>query len=183
MDDTDAVYKPAESEMRLPPPESRRSFKALAAWAWDSWATRSLAMSSAATVVDISVLVFCVELLGLPNPVAAMVGVTFGSAFTFFANRHFAFRDHHPDLAPQVMKFVLTTAVAMVIHASLVYIFADRLRIPVVFAKIIADIIVFSVGQLLVMRYFIFPKKRTAGATAAPDVGLAPRAADGQISK
>ncbi|HEX4622679.1 MAG TPA: GtrA family protein [Myxococcaceae bacterium] len=93
-----------------------------------------------------------------------MIGVTFGSAFTFFANRHFAFRDHHPDLAPQAMKFILSTCVAIVIHASLIYLLADRLRIPVVIAKFMADIIVFSVGQLLVLRYFVFPR-----AASGPD--------------
>jgi Kef-type K+ transport system membrane component KefB len=58
------------------------------------------------------------------------------------------------------MKFVLSTCVAMVIHASLIYFLADRLRIPVVLAKFMADILVFSVGQLLVLRYFVFPRRR-----------------------
>lgn len=148
--------------MLLPPREAFRSPRAFLHWAWESWATRSLAIGSVATVIDVAVLVFCVELLHAPNPIAAMVGVTFGATFTFFANRHFAFRDHTPDVAPQAMRFVVTTATAMVIHASLVYVFANKLGVPVVIAKIMADILVFSVGQLLVLRYFVFPEKRAS---------------------
>jgi putative flippase GtrA len=127
-------------------------------WAKHTWVTRSMAISSAATVVDVTVLVICVEVFRLPNPVAAMVGVSCGSLVTFFANRHFAFRDHNPELVPDVLKFVLTTLVAMVIHALIVYALANRLRVPVVIAKLCADILVFSVGQLLALRYIVFPK-------------------------
>ncbi|HZA13059.1 MAG TPA: GtrA family protein, partial [Myxococcaceae bacterium] len=90
-----------------------------------------------------------------------MVGVLFGSTLTFFANRHFAFRDHNPNLAPQAAKFVLTTLAAMLVHAQVVYLFADRLDIPVVLAKLCADVIVFTVGHLLLLRYFVFPKKKS----------------------
>ncbi|HEX4622678.1 MAG TPA: hypothetical protein VH208_14035 [Myxococcaceae bacterium] len=55
--------------MELPPLESRRSLKDLVRWAREHWATRSLMVSSAATVVDIAVLLTCVEGFHLPNPV------------------------------------------------------------------------------------------------------------------
>jgi putative flippase GtrA len=119
-------------------------------------------ISSAATVVDVSVLLLCIRFGHLPNPMAAMAGVTVGSAVTFFANKYVAFRNHSPEVAPQALRFALTTLVAMWIHAGLVYVLADRAHVPVVIAKVIADVGVFSVGQLLVMRYLIFGKPEQA---------------------
>jgi hypothetical protein len=46
----------------------------------------------------------------------------------------------------------------MSIHAPLVGILADWLDVPVVVAKLAADVLVFSVGQLLAMRFLIFRK-------------------------
>jgi putative flippase GtrA len=141
-------------------PPRPRGLIPLVKWAWHSWATRALVVGAIATMLDIVVLLVCVKGFELPNPVGAMVGVLFGSAFTFFANRHFAFRDHNPSLAPQAAKFALATAGGMLAHAQVVYILADRLDVPVVLAKLGADLIVFSVGQVLLLRYFVFPKKK-----------------------
>lgn len=158
-------------------PPRPRGLVALAKWAWHSWATRSLAIGAVATALDILILLFCVKLFFMPNPVGAMVGVLFGSTFTFFANRHFAFRDHNPKLAPQAAKFVVATLVGMLVHAKFVYIFADRLGVNVVLAKLVADILVFSVGQVLVLRYFVFPKTKPVPAPVEAAAVVAP--ADG----
>lgn len=135
------------------------TLKGLIEKAWTSWATRSLAVGAVATLIDISVLLICVKVAGLPNPVGAMCGVCVGAVFSFFANRHFAFQDRHPEMAPQALKFVLTTTAAMGIHASLVWLLTDHWDIPVVIAKMMADVAVFSVGQLLLLRYVVFPRK------------------------
>lgn len=153
-------------------PEKPRGLVALIKWAWHSWATRTLAVGAGATAIDVCILLLCVKLFRLPNPLAAMVGVLVGSVFTFFANKFFAFRDHNPKLAPQAAKFAVATAVGMLIHAQFVYLFADRMGFNVVLAKFAADIVVFTVGQMLVLRYFIFPKKPAALApepVAAPE--------------
>ena len=134
--------------------------------AYDSWATRSLAVGAIATAIDIVVLLICVRLLHLSNPEGAMCGVAVGGTFAFFANRHFAFRDHTPQLAPQAAKFIAATSGAMLIHAVFVWFLADKLGTPVVIAKLIADVAVFSVGQLLVLRYVVFPR-RSASRTQA----------------
>ena len=151
----------ADPRVQASPPRPR-GLLALLKWCWHSWATRSLAVGAVATVLDIAVLLVCVKAFRLPNPVGAMVGVLCGSTFTFFANRHFAFRDHNPNLAPQAAKFVLTTIAAMLVHAQIVYVVADRLDVPVVLAKLCADVLVFTVGHMLLLRYFVFPKKKPA---------------------
>ncbi|MGA9519991.1 MAG: GtrA family protein [Myxococcaceae bacterium] len=141
-----------------------------------SWATRSLAVGAVATGIDILVLLACVDIFGLPNPLGAMVGVLVGSTFTFFANRHFAFRDHNPRLAPQAARFAVFTGLGMLAHAWVVYVFANRMGVPLVLAKLGADVIVFTVGQMLVLRYFVFPKKQEPQKKSFD--GLAPTASE-----
>ncbi len=115
-------------------------------------------MGALATVVDICVLLVCVRLLKLPTPVGAAAGVAIGSTLAFFLNRIFAFRAHGTPVAGQAVRYILSTLVAMSIHASLVGILADRFDVPVVVAKLIADVLVFSIGQLLVLRFLVFRK-------------------------
>ncbi len=134
--------------------------RALALKAWRSWATRSLAVGAAATALDVVILLSAVKYFGLPNPVGAAIGVAFGTTFTFFANRHFAFRDRRPELAPQAIKYVVTTLPAMAVHAALVGLLADRFGVPVVISKFIADVLVFLVGNLLILRYVVFPRSK-----------------------
>jgi putative flippase GtrA len=121
-----------------------------------SWAARSLQVGALATAIDVCVLLTCVRILKLPNPAGAAAGVAVGSTVTFFLNRVFAFRDRHSPMGPQALRFALSTLVAMVIHAGLVYLLANRVGIDVVLAKLAADVMVFSVGQLLVLRFLVF---------------------------
>ncbi len=137
----------------------------------DSWATRSLAVGAAATLLDIGVGLACLHGLLLPTRAAAMAGVAVGAAFTFLANRTFAFRDKDPNFAKPALKFLVATAVGMVFHAQLVVLMRDQAGIPFVVAKMVADVGVFTFGQLLVFRYLVFPEAAASGETAgAPAV-------------
>jgi len=127
--------------------------------AWGSWATRSLAMGAIATALDVLALLLAVKLLRWPNPVGAMAGVVVGGTFAFVANRTVAFTDARGTLREQLARFVLSTGAAMAVHAALVHALADRLGLPVIAAKLVADVAVFSVGQMLVLRYVVFPRR------------------------
>lgn len=138
------------------------------------WATRSLAVGAVATLVDVCVLLVCVRWLGFPNPLGAAVGVSVGSTVAFFGNRWFAFTDADKEMAPQVLRFVATISVGIAIHASLVHVMADMFAVPVVLAKLIADLAVFGLGQLFLLRYVVFPlakepKWLRRGAGSVPD--------------
>ncbi|QRK09867.1 hypothetical protein JQX13_07090 [Archangium violaceum] len=98
-----------------------------------SWATRSLAVGGVATVLDILTLLACVKLAGLPTPVGAGLG-------------------------PQVLRYGAATGSAMLVHAVLVGWLADRVGVLVVLAKLAADVAVFTVGQLRLLRYVVFPR-------------------------
>ena len=136
----------------------RSSFRALVQRVMRSWAARSLQVGALATVVDVCVLLVCKKVLKLPTPVGAAIGVAIGSTIAFFLNRSFAFRAQGTPVAGQAVKFIISTLIAMSIHAPLVGILADWLDIQVVIAKLIADVLVFSIGQLLAMRFLIFRK-------------------------
>jgi putative flippase GtrA len=136
-----------------------RFFQALGRLA-RGWATRSLAVGAVATLVDVCVLLVCVRLLGFPNPLGAAVGVSVGSTVAFFGNRWFAFTDAEKQMAPQVIRFVATISVGIAIHASLVHVLADMFSVPVVLAKLIADLAVFGLGQLFLLRYLVFPEAK-----------------------
>ena len=131
--------------------------KGLLLKAWRSWATRSLAMGSLATVVDLA---FGAVLLSLHSPtrVAAMVGTTAGGVFTFFANRYFAFKEKNPKLASPALRFAVIAALSTVVHGQLVVMLRDWWGVPYVAAKIGADLVVFTFGQLVLLRYVVFPR-------------------------
>jgi putative flippase GtrA len=106
-----------------------------------------------------------------------VVGVVVGGTFAFFANRYFAFRDRQPGLAKPAVRFVLATLVAIAVHAWMVGLLADRMGVPVVLAKLAADVAVFSVGQLLVLRYIVFPRAEPP----APAEGAGPRVTEASL--
>ncbi len=128
--------------------------------AYHSWATRSLAVGAIATVLDIAVGLLCVKALVWSTRTGAMLGVAFGATFTFFANRYFAFREHDPRLAKPALKFVVATLASMLVHGQLVVVMRDWFGVPFVPAKMVADIAVFTVGQLLLLRFVVFPKAK-----------------------
>jgi putative flippase GtrA len=136
----------------------RSSVRAVVQRVMASWAARSLQVGALATVVDVCVLLVCKKVLKLPTPVGAAIGVAIGSTIAFFLNRRWAFRAQGTPVAGQAVKFLISTLIAMSIHAPLVGILADWLDVPVVVAKLIADVLVFSIGQLLAMRFLIFRK-------------------------
>lgn len=136
----------------------RSSFRAIVERVLKSWAARSLQVGALATLVDVCVLLVCKKVLKLPTPVGAAIGVAVGSTLAFFLNRAWAFRARGTPVTGQAVKFIISTLIAMSIHAPLVGILADWLDVPVVVAKLAADVLVFSVGQLLAMRFLIFRK-------------------------
>jgi putative flippase GtrA len=142
----------------------RSSFRAIVERVLKSWAARSLQVGALATVVDVCVLLICKKVLKLPTPVGAAIGVAIGSTLAFFLNRSFAFRAQGTPVTGQAVKYIISTLIAMSIHAPLVGILADWLDVPVVVAKLCADVLVFSIGQLLVLRFLVFRKTPSAQA-------------------
>jgi len=136
----------------------RSSFHALVQRLLQSWAARSLQVGALCTLVDVTVVVLLVRGLKIPTPLGSAAGVAVGSTLAFVLNRRFAFRDKSSPVAPQAFRYALTTLGAIAIHAPLVGILVDRLGVDLVVAKLMADVLVFSVGQLLLLRFLVFRK-------------------------
>jgi len=132
---------------------------------WNLWATRSLAVGVVSTALDLGV-GGLVLWLGAPTRAAAMTGTLLGAVFSYFANRAFAFRDADPSGA-SLVRFALVTVVTSTIHGQFVVWFSS-MGLPYIAAKMASDVIVYSVGQLLLLRYVVFPKKVVVPPAAVP---------------
>jgi putative flippase GtrA len=125
---------------------------------WGSWATRSLAVGAVATVLDIGLGTGLLA-LGAGTRSAAMAGTALGALFGYFANRFFAFKDHDAGAHASALRFVLVAALSTVVHGQLVVWLRDVFGVPFVIAKMASDMVVFNVGQLLLLRYLVFPRR------------------------
>jgi putative flippase GtrA len=134
-----------------------------------TWVSRSLAVGAVATAVDVAVLLVAVRWLHVSKPVGAMLGVAVGSTVAFLGNRSFAFRDSDGPWLPEALRFLVGTGVGMVVHGQLVRVLTDQ-EVPLVLAKLMADLCVFTFGQLLLLRFFVFPARgaRARGRIGAP---------------
>lgn len=123
------------------------------------WLVRSLAIGIVSVSLDLAT-GGLVLWLGGSTRMAAMSGTTVSSTITYFANRHLAFRDSDSSFAPSALKFILMALVTNLIHGQVVVWFRDGSGIPYAFAKMLADMLVITGPQLLLMRYWVFPRPR-----------------------
>lgn len=129
-----------------------------------NWTVRSILIGAVGSVVDLCVLLFTAKVLGFPAPAAAACGVTCGATTNFLLNRRFAFQMHGQPIAGPALRFAFGTALLVLVHAAVVAVLTD-MRAPLLVAKYSADVLVLLGGNLVLLRYFVFP--RTA-AVAAP---------------
>ena len=151
-----------------------------------SWAVPSLMVGAVATLVDVGVLLAALRWLHASTAKAAMLGVAVGSTVAFLGNRRFAFRSSARAWLPEALRFLLGTLAGMSVHAMLVRTLADRLGVPVVLAKLASDVCVFTFGQLLLLRFFVFPVRRKLEAVArarAPHWDVVDPPADAPIAR
>lgn len=133
-----------------------------------SWASRSLAVGAVATVLDLGLGTLLLS-LGAGTRWAAMAGIGLGGLFSYFANRAFAFKDAGAPGPGSALRFALVTAGASLLHGQLVVWLRDAFGVPFVLSKMASDLVVFNLGQLLLLRYLVFPRREVeAGAVAAP---------------
>ncbi len=133
---------------------------------YKSWATRSLAIGALATVFDLALGGTLVH-FEVPTRAAAMAGTILGGGITFLANRYFAFREKNPKLTSPLVRFILATMLASVVHGQLMVFFVDGRGYSYVPSKMISDICVFTFGQLLVLRYVVFGKPKPPTSPSA----------------
>ena len=151
------------------------SFKDRLKKVWSGWVSRSLVVGSGATIIDLLIGTIMVHGFGIGTRISAMTGVLVGSAFSYFANRYFAFRERTSDkVVSSILKFVGVTIVSSIVHGQLVVWLTEKLSLSFVAAKLIADIVIFGIGQLFLLRYIVFPttKKNDAAVAVRPARGI-----------
>lgn len=118
------------------------------------------------TVLDLSILLTGVELLGLPRVPCVLAGVTVGSAVGFVLNKYFAFRDTSQRLGTQALKYAALMIFELSLHSGLVSALVHGANLHYLPAKFGADFLVFSCLHLLAMRYLVFVRPASVTAPA-----------------
>lgn len=142
----------------------------MAARSWDHWALKSLLVGAVASAVDLGLLLLTSLGAGWPPGPAAAAGVLCGAATSFTLNRRYTFRQAGPLLGPAV-RFALGTTVLAALHAAAVSWMASALRAPLLVAKYASDVGVLLGGNLLLLRFVVFPAARTRPAQGTAGVG------------
>jgi len=122
------------------------------------WAGLTTLFGSFSTVFDLGLVILLVQVFHFNPAAAAPIGVFLGSSVHFTLNRLFAFRDSRGHVVAQAMRYLAGTIIAAGVHAGVVYVLTDRWHVYYVISKFIADILVFTGGNLLLFRFLVFPK-------------------------
>jgi putative flippase GtrA len=146
-------------------PNSMSKLKQLGKNLYNSWATRSLAVGAVATFIDVCIGNALVFGLHFTTAVSAMLALAVGSTINFIGQRKFAFNER--KVATPVVRWVMMTAAQVPVHGQLVHLFRDSWGVPYTFSKMLGDVIVFGVLQLVALRYLVFPKEPATSTPSA----------------
>ena len=116
---------------------------------------------AAATAVDVGTLVLLVE-HGTPvahcrvMQLGQMCAAAAGAVVCFMLNKHIAFRDRTPVTAEQLGRFGLVAVATALLMAFAMEVFAVKLRVPYLVAKVICSAIVFVAWTYPAQRRLVF---------------------------
>ena len=130
------------------------------------WAVRSLGVSAFGAALDIAVMVSLVHFLHWDPVFATAFGVAAGGTLNFFLNKYLAFRDRDPNVGLQALRYAAATGLAFVLYEGVFYTLVREFRVDYVVAKILADLLVFNAGALLLNRHIVFPDRNMLAGQA-----------------
>src|ERR1700722_9710773 len=130
------------------------------------WAVRSLGAGAISSTVDLMLLVLLVERAHVTPVFATVLAVAAGAAVNFLLNKYVAFRDRDPEVVRQAARFAAGVGASLVLHAALVYTLTQRFGLHYLFAKLLADGLIFTFGNLALNRYIVFPESSALGREA-----------------
>jgi|SRR5690349_10633173 putative flippase GtrA len=110
---------------------------------------------AAATAVDVGTLVLMVE-HGTPIPLAAFVAAAAGAVVCFTLNKYIAFRDRTPVTWQQLGRFGFVAVATALLMALAMEVFAVKLRVPYLVAKVICSALVFLAWTYPAQRRLVF---------------------------
>ena len=134
---------------------------------------RSSSVGTLATLVDLGLLTFLVELARLPPRVASLPSLVIGVAIQFVGNKLYAFRDHSSAWLEQALAFGLVELVGLVANWGLFDLVMAHSRLPYLPVRIaITSAVYFGICLPLWSRIFTktLPESRCAGGEGSkPD--------------
>jgi putative flippase GtrA len=114
------------------------------------------------SIVDVTVLLVMVELVGAHVTLAAFAAASAGAVSSFCISKFWAFSDPSPLRLPQIARFGLMAVGAALLLASGVHVLAVWLRLPYLFAKAVSAVAVFCGWTYPVQSRLIFRRPRPA---------------------
>jgi len=112
-----------------------------------------------ATILDVAMLVFLVELFQTPVVLATFCAALFGAGLSFVLSKYWAFRDRSKVTPVQVFSFAGVAFVSAVLVAILVW-GQTEVGVPYLGAKAIAAIMVFLSWSFPAQKYVVFARPR-----------------------
>ena len=111
-----------------------------------------------ATVTDVTLLVLMVK-SGTPVALAAFICAACGAAVGFTMNKYIAFRDRSPVSLEQCARFAVVAVVTALFMALSMHVFAVKLGVNVLAAKLICSALVFLAWTYPAQRRLVFRRR------------------------
>jgi putative flippase GtrA len=132
---------------------TRRSTAAL--WQW----MRHHVAAIAATIIDYSLMVACVELFGLRPVPATALGALAGAVTNFSLGRVFTYRATDESLGGQSWRYALVSSGSLALNAGGEHLFNGILGLQYLVARVITSVIVSNAWNYPLQRFFVFSRR------------------------
>lgn len=109
-----------------------------------------------ATVIDVTMLVFLVEIVRMPLALAAFLGAASGAGANYLVSKYWAFRCTAPINIKQLVTFAIVAFCTACFMAIAMQIFAVELGLPYLAAKAIAAAVVFVLWSYPAQARWVF---------------------------
>jgi putative flippase GtrA len=107
-------------------------------------ALRGIGVGAVASLVDLVVLVVCVEALEVAPTVANAPALLAGALVQFVGCRHLVFRAHDGALGRQIVAFAATEAATLALNAIAFHLLVTLTPIPYGAARLLGTFVVFA---------------------------------------
>jgi putative flippase GtrA len=113
----------------------------------------------AATLLDFSVMIVCVQLLGLAPTPATAVGATVGGVTNFLLARAWIFPRHTGHWASQAIRYALVSGGGALLNTLGEHLMHDVARVQYVVARALVSVVVSLLWSFPVQRRFVFRER------------------------
>jgi putative flippase GtrA len=112
--------------------------------------------SIVATIVDYSVMIAMVSVLGLTAVEGTVIGASTGAITNFTMGRHFTFHATRGNARSQLVRYLLVSAASLGWNALGEHLLANLLGLQYILARLITGTLVGFIWNYPMHRYFVF---------------------------